>query len=273
MQKYVFLQAMLTQLNEILFSKFQGTGNDFILIDDREEKYTQNTEELFKLLCNRKFGIGADGLILIRNHEKADFEMIYHNADGKTGSMCGNGGRCAVVFAKKLGICTDEGTFIHANTLYPFRILSNDFIELTLLQKKPTAQQTHNEVTFFVDTGSPHHVQFVADIENIDVTLHGKKIRHSQEYQPDGTNVNFVQVLDKDKIYVRTYERGVEAETLSCGTGVVASALCFLTLSKQNLEEVIVKTKGGTLIVQFLPNDTINLVGPAMKVFEGKTLV
>lgn len=264
---------MLRELNEILFSKFQGTGNDFILIDDREKKYTQNTEELFKLLCNRKFGIGADGLILIRNHEKADFEMVYHNADGKKGSMCGNGGRCAVVFAKKLGICKEEGTFIHADTLYPFRILSNDFIELTLLSQKPQVKQLHNEVTFFVNTGSPHYVQFVSDVENTDVTLHGQKIRHSADYKPDGTNVNFVQVLDKDKIYVRTYERGVEAETLSCGTGVVASALCFLALSKQNLQEVIVKTKGGMLIVQFLPDNKINLVGPAMKVFEGKTLV
>lgn len=264
---------MLKQLNEIIFSKFQGTGNDFILIDDREEKYTQDTEELFKLLCDRKFGIGADGLILLRNHEKANFEMVYHNADGKKGSMCGNGGRCAVIFAKKLGICTEEGSFIHGNTLYPFRILSNDFTELTLLHQKPTVKQLHNEVTFFVDTGSPHHVQFVSDIENTDVSKLGEKIRHSQDYQPDGTNVNFVQVLDKNKIYVRTYERGVEAETLSCGTGVVASALCFLTLSRQNLEEVIVKTKGGTLIVQFLQNGTINLVGPAMKVFEGKTIV
>lgn len=264
---------MLKQLNEILFSKFQGTGNDFILIEDREKKYTQSTEELFRLLCDRKFGIGADGLILIRNHEKANFEMIYHNADGKKGSMCGNGGRCAVVFAKKLGICKDEGTFIHENTLYPFRVLSNDFIELTLLNQKPEVKQLHNEINFFVNTGSPHHVQFVSDVENTDVTLIGKKIRNSTDYQPNGTNVNFVQVLDKDKIYVRTYERGVEAETLSCGTGVVASALSFLTLSRQNLAEVIVKTKGGNLIVQFLQNGSINLVGPAMKVFEGKTLV
>lgn len=264
---------MLRQLNEIIFSKFQGTGNDFILIDDREKKYTQNTKELFEFLCNRKFGIGADGIILIRNHGKANFEMIYHNADGNIGSMCGNGGRCAVIFAKKLGICADEGTFIHANTVYPFRILSNDFIELTLLQKKPIPKQTHNEVTFFVDTGSPHHVQFVADVEAINVYEQGEKIRYSTEYQPNGTNVNFVQVLDKDKIYVRTYERGVEAETLSCGTGVVAAALCFLVLSRQNLQEIIVKTNGGTLIVQFLENDSINLVGPAMKVFEGKTII
>lgn len=264
---------MLTQLNDILFSKFQGTGNDFILIDDREKKYTDNTDKLFKLLCDRKFGIGADGLILIRNHDTADFEMLYYNADGKLGSMCGNGGRCAVVFAKKLNICKAEGTFIHHNTLYPFRILSNDFIELTLLQQKPTVKQLHNEVTFFTDTGSPHHVQFVTDVENFEVSKEGYKIRHSQAYQPYGTNVNFVQVLDKDKIYVRTYERGVEAETLSCGTGVVASALCFLHLSKQNLEEVIVKTKGGMLIVQFLQNGSINLVGPAMKVFEGRTII
>jgi diaminopimelate epimerase len=264
---------MLKQLNEIIFSKFQGTGNDFILIDDREKKYTQNTEELFKLLCDRKFGIGADGVILIRNHEKVDFEMIYHNADGRKGSMCGNGGRCAVVFAKKLGICKDEGTFIHNNTLYPFRILSNDFIELTLLNHKPEVKPLHNEVTFFVNTGSPHHVQFVTDVENTEVAKLGEKIRHSQEYQPHGTNVNFVQILDKNKIYVRTYERGVEAETLSCGTGVVASVLSFLVLSMQNLDEVIVKTKGGTLIVQFLENGTVNLVGPAMKVFEGKTIL
>lgn len=264
---------MVKQLNEILFSKFQGTGNDFILIDDREKKHTQNTEELFRLLCDRKFGIGADGLILIRNHEKANFEMVYHNADGKKGSMCGNGGRCAVVFAKKLGLCTDEGTFVHDGTLYSFRILSNDFIELAILKQKPEVKQLHNEVTFFVNTGSPHYVQFVTDVENTDVTEHGKKIRNSDMFKPDGTNVNFVQVLDKDKIYVRTYERGVEAETLSCGTGVVAAALCFMVLSRQNLHEVIVKTKGGLLIVQFLPDDSINLVGPAMKVFEGKTLV
>ncbi|MCS7077121.1 MAG: diaminopimelate epimerase [Bacteroidia bacterium] len=266
---------MLKELKDIHFSKFQGTGNDFILIDDREKKHVNSPEELFKLLCDRKFGIGADGVILITNtnHQKADFEMIYYNADGRLGSMCGNGGRCAVVFAKKLGIVKDSGTFIHANTLYPFRILSNDFIELTLLTQKPQIKQLYNDVTFFVDTGSPHHVQFVTDVETYNVVEQGRSIRNSVVYQPHGTNVNFVQFLDKDKIYVRTYERGVENETLSCGTGVVASVLCFLDLSKQNLNEVIVKTKGGMLIVQLLENGSINLVGPAMKVFEGRIVI
>ncbi|MCS7028179.1 MAG: diaminopimelate epimerase [Bacteroidia bacterium] len=264
---------MLKALNDISFSKFQGTGNDFILIDNRERKDFEDTEELFKTLCHRKFGIGADGVILVRQHEKANFEMIYYNADGKLGTMCANGARCAIVFAKKLGLVEDSGSFVHAGTTYSFRILSNDFIELTLLTQKPPIQQLHNEVTFFVDTGSPHYVQFVTDVENYDVVGQGKKIRYSQAYQPHGTNVNFVQFLDKDKIYVRTYERGVENETLSCGTGVVASALCFLELSKQNLEEIIVKTLGGMLIVQFLKDGSINLIGPAMKVFEGRIII
>lgn len=263
----------MKQFRNITFSKYQGAGNDFVMIDNRNGKLKGSETALFAHLCHRKFGVGADGLILLNPSTTANFEMIYCNADGGIGSMCGNGGRCAVAFAKELGLIQDIGNFIHAQTTYTFQILSNDFVELSLLSKIP-AIETLNSTSFFVNTGSPHYVRFVTDVEHFDVVTEGKKIRYSKDYEAiNGTNVNFVQFLDKDKIFVRTYERGVEAETLSCGTGVTAAALAYLALSKQHLSEIVVKTLGGVLIVQLRETGNIQLIGPASKVFEGEIVV
>jgi diaminopimelate epimerase len=256
---------------KIKYDKYQGTGNDFILIDNREDSYKNITREQVKKMCDRHFGIGADGLMLLNNKEGFDFEMVYFNADGKEGSMCGNGGRCIVQFASFLGIKKNEYRFSATDGVHTAKIDLDKKISLKM--------NDVNHVEFALDhyilnTGSPHYVKFVADVEAVDVVAEGQKIRYSKPFAEKGINVNFVQTLAEDQIYVRTYERGVENETLSCGTGVTASAL-MAAHNDNGFNRVEVKTKGGDLSVEFekvseTEFKNILLGGPATFVFSGE---
>ena len=258
----------------IEFYKYQGAGNDFIVLDNREHIYDHITSENVRQLCKRNFGIGADGLMLLNNKEGFDFEMVYFNADGNLGSMCGNGGRCIVKFASKMGIKKKDYHFLATDGPHEAEIDLNKQVSLKMQDVK--------NVEFFLDhyvlnTGSPHYVQYVNDIADLDVAGEGRKIRYSKQFAENGINVNFVEVISDDEIFVRTYERGVEDETLSCGTGVTASAL----ISAHNdigFNRVEVKTKGGNLNVEFEKiSDTefadIWLSGPAELVFSGEFIL
>jgi diaminopimelate epimerase len=256
-------------MKHLKFSKYQGTGNDFIMIDNRNSIFNKKDFQFIHALCDRKFGIGADGLILIEDHPQYDFEMIYINPDGSQ-SLCGNGSRCAVMFASELGIISNETTFLTIEgPLYA--CIKEKMIHLKMPDVDGIKYTEHNDM--FINTGSPHYVRFVKNVQHTDVNFTGRTIRNSKEFQPEGTNVNFVQVEDSQQIFVRTFERGVENETLSCGTGVTASALAMgRELEKGQID---IKTLGGHLAVQFDQVEkgrftNIYLIGPAEKVFEGQ---
>ena len=254
----------------IPFTKYQGTGNDFILIDNRKNLLQLNTEQI-AFLCNRYFGIGADGLMLLELEPEVDFKMIYFNADGNQSSMCGNGGRCITAFAKQLGIINDKAKFMAIDGLHESTIDDQNTVALKM---KDVKSIEHNKDYFFLDTGSPHYVEIVENIQNVDVYHKGQSIRNNQRFKEEGTNVNFIEKIE-DHLFVRTYERGVENETLSCGTGVTAAALVAATLGiATNKNNCLIQTKGGPLEVSFekvLENTFYNiwLKGPATKVFEG----
>lgn len=261
-------QADQLKIMELTFYKYQGTGNDFVMIDDRAESFDLKNLELVQKLCDRKFGIGADGLIAIRNHPDFDFEMIYFNADGSQ-SMCGNGARCAVAFSSFLGIVDTKTRFLAIDGPHE-AILREDQVELLMGNVKGIEDKSGD---FFLNTGSPHHVRFVEKAAEYPVFEEGRSIRYDAGYAPGGTNVNFVQPMAEDEVYVRTYERGVEDETLSCGTGVTAAALVYGAQRQQN--HVKINTLGGKLSVKFHSNSdgTFNeiwLIGPAEQVFSGK---
>jgi diaminopimelate epimerase len=207
---------------KIEFHKYQGTGNDFILLDNRENVYGTLTTKQVHFLCSRRFGIGADGLMMLNNKPGFDFEMKYFNADGNEGSMCGNGGRCILKFATMLGIKREKYNFIAADGTHEAEI---DLSGEVRLKMKDVKGVEYSYTHYILDTGSPHYVKNVRDVLLVDVVNEGRTIRNSKEFEEKGVNVNFVETLNDDTIYVRTYERGVEDETLSCGTGVVASAL------------------------------------------------
>lgn len=249
----------------LTFSKYHSTGNDFIMIDNRNLSIKLTPEQVH-FLCQRKLGIGADGLILIQNHKDADFEMIYYNADGNLGSFCGNGSRAAVLYAKEIGVFVKSNVLFKAyDGFHQAEILNQ---EVKVLMNPYKNLQKFNEKEFFLDTGSPHHVVFVKDIFHYPVEQEGKAIRYHERYQPNGTNVNFVEVLENG-IFVRTYERGVETETLSCGTGVTAAAICYLKTTHQSQGMVNVLTFGGNLKVNVNSEKEIFLQGPSVKVFHG----
>lgn len=253
----------------IPFSKYHGTGNDFVLIDQRSEQYLNGEDQAaIEKICQRHFGVGADGLILLQNHAEADFEMIYFNADGRESSMCGNGGRCIVAFAHHLGLFERNCTFVAIDG-YHDAIYEQGQIELSM-QAVQGIQQF--EDYFFLNTGSPHYVSFPNDFDSVNIIKKGRSIRYSKAFQPNGTNVNFVRPIENG-IEVATYERGVEDETLSCGTGVTAAALSYATTLPHVVESVAVSTKGGMLTVKFKQSengfDNIWLCGSAIKVFEG----
>ena len=255
---------------ELSFYKYQGTGNDFVIIDNRAQHIKLNKEQI-AFLCDRRKGIGADGLMLLENSSIADFKMVYYNADGAESTMCGNGGRCIVAFAKQLQLIKEDTTQFEAiDGLHEALILEDDLI---ILHMQDVTENTVAHDHFELQTGSPHYVTFTKNIHAIDVATEGRTIRNSEVY-PAGINVNFVEVIDNNKIFVRTYERGVEDETLSCGTGVTAAAIAHSN-SALGKFDIGIKTLGGDLSVQFekiSPTNAINvwLKGPIQLVFKGK---
>ena len=250
------------------FYKYQGTGNDFILFDNRSLSFPKNDTKLVARLCDRKFGIGADGLMLLEDDDSSDFRMVYYNADGREGSMCGNGGRCMVDFAHYLGIIKDTATFNAVDGLHTAQWEPGN----VKLQMQNVADIKEKPQYVFLDTGSPHHVQLIENIEDYDVHGEGKRLRYGL-YGESGSNINFVEQLKEDTFAVRTYERGVEAETLSCGTGVTAVALGMHHLGKTSKDTIALKTRGGVLEVGFKNTENgyeeISLRGPVSQVFQG----
>ena len=256
---------------KISFEKYQGTGNDFVIVDNRKKEYGSLTASHIRHICDRRFGIGGDGLMLLNEKGGYDFEMRYYNADGREGTMCGNGGRCLVKFAYQLGIHKTVYHFIAADGPNEAEIDTDGIVSLKM-QDVNRVSKFHGD--YLLNTGSPHYVRMVGDVMNVDVFKKGRDIRYSKDFEQDGVNVNFVEQLpDEDKILVRTYERGVEDETWSCGTGVTAAALiCYH--NENGFNDVGVKTLGGTLTVEFDRVDdnhytNIWLSGPAEKVFDG----
>ena len=251
------------------FYKYQGTGNDFVMIDNRQHVFDKNNTERVKFLCDRRFGIGADGLILLENHPEYDFKMVYYNADGNESSMCGNGGRCLVAFAKQLGVISNKAVFEATDGVHHASI-DGEIVKLQMLDVD-TIEKHENHV--FLNTGSPHHVQFEIQIEDFDINSKGATIRYGEPYNTAGSNVNFVKKQSDTTFRVRTYERGVEGETLSCGTGVTAVAIAMHYIGETKKRHVILNVEGGELEVCFdFENDTYNnvwLIGPATFVYKG----
>lgn len=257
---------------QIPFFKYQATGNDFVILDNRQSQFSDLSTEQIHFLCDRRFGVGGDGLMLLNLRDGFDFEMKYFNADGREGSMCGNGGRCLVKFAYHLGI--------HKTTYLFAAIDGNHEAEIDLDGTVSLKMKDVNEIRyvnggdFVLDTGSPHYIKMVSRLDQLDVFSLGKMIRNNSKYSKEGINVNFVENINEDEISVRTYERGVEDETLSCGTGVTAAALaCYH--NENGFNDVIVHTRGGKLNVEYdrLGDNAytnIWLSGSAEKVFEGE---
>ena len=249
--------------------KYQGTGNDFVMIDNRLQTFPKGNTKLIEKLCDRRFGIRADGLILLENDEATNFKMVYYNSDGNQSSMCGNGGRCLVAFAKKLNIINDKATFIAVDGLHHATINENEIVSLEM--KNVDEVNIHDNYVF-LNTGSPHHVQFVDDLPNFDVKNEGAKIRYSDLYGKAGSNVNFVHRISDNEFSIRTYERGVEDETFSCGTGATAVAIAMNAIGKTNSSNITVNVQGGKLGVSFVEKNgiftNVFLTGPAEFVFE-----
>jgi diaminopimelate epimerase len=252
----------------IVFNKYQGAGNDFIIIDNRNGIFNSDNSGLIQKLCDRRFGIGADGLILICPGSQYDFEMRYFNSDGCESTMCGNGGRCSADFAIRTSIAGKNLTFKAIDGVHQ-AIAEEGIIRLHMNDVKEPGLVNGS---YFLNTGSPHYVVFSENIDNINVNTEGRKLRQSPDFAPGGTNVNFVEI-EKNGIYVRTYERGVEEETLSCGTGVTASAIASVLSGHFVTNNVSVRTKGGNLSVSLKATEKnisdIWLSGPATFVFEG----
>lgn len=259
----------LCEAMNIAFYKYQGTGNDFIMIDNRSENFPKNNTKLVAQLCDRKFGIGADGLILLEDHATVDFTMVYYNADGNVSSMCGNGGRCIAHFAHTLEIVAATAAFEAVDGMHEATIDKN----IVSLKMNSVENIAIKDTYVFLDTGSPHHVQLVEDLKDYPVFNNGRAIRNDL-YGKIGANVNFVEHIENDIFAVRTYERGVEDETLSCGTGVTAVALAMFATGKTKSAEVQLQTPGGLLSVTFRKSatgyDDIWLKGPATAVFKGE---
>lgn len=253
----------------INFYKYQGTGNDFVLIDNRDNSFPKENIELIEHLCHRKFGIGADGLILLENHKKYHFTMVYYNSDGSTSTMCGNGGRCLVAFAKHLGIIENEAHF-EASDGYHYAKIANDLVDLQMIE---VTEVKHFENHDFVYTGSPHHVQLVENLNQLNVNTVGAALRYSDLYDEAGCNINFVEQIDNNTFAIRTYERGVEAETLSCGTGATAVAIAMHANKKTTENQINIHVLGGQLKISFTKENEIYnhvfLTGPAKLVYTG----
>lgn len=254
---------------KMTFYKYQGTGNDFVVIDNRNGFFPKDNHSMIAEICNRKYGIGADGFLLLENNSKVDFTMVYYNADGKLGSMCGNGGRCIVHFANFLNIINENIVFEAIDGLHEASIHN----EIISLKMNDVATINVNTNSVFLNTGSPHHVEMVEDLKNYNVAENGFLIRN-KTYGKEGSNINFVEKIGTNLFAVRTYERGVEAETLSCGTGVTAVAIALSETNRIDSNNVELHTEGGNLLVHFNKlNGTyydVYLEGPAKQVFKGE---
>ena len=252
------------------FYKYHGTGNDFILIDNRDGAIRLNEDEVASL-CHRRFGIGADGLMLLEQSDGYDFRMVYYNADGRESTMCGNGGRCITAFARELGIVSHHARFLAIDGEHTATVHADGLISLHM---QDVAEVSLKNGFALLNTGSPHYIKWVTDVVHTDVYTEGNEIRNRVEFQPAGINVNFVQVLGENRLLVRTYERGVEDETYSCGTGVTAAAIAA-TGETTGIFLMSIETPGGELQVSFTkhtPTTAVNIVltGPAVKVFQGQ---
>ncbi|WP_299051611.1 diaminopimelate epimerase [uncultured Polaribacter sp.] len=251
----------------LVFYKYQGTGNDFVMIDNRTKTFPKQNTDIISHLCDRHFGVGADGVILIENHHEYDFEMIYFNADGSQ-TFCGNGGRCAVAFAKKLDIIVDKTDFLAVDGSH-FAEINKGIVSLKMIDVE---EITMKKDAVFAYTGTQHHVELVDNLDTFPVFETGKQIRYS--YDDPGSNVNFVQQIDEETFRVRTYEKGVENETLACGTGVTAVAIAMHKTLKTKSNSISLPVEGGHLAVSFTENDgkytNVFLKGPAKFVFEGR---
>jgi len=258
---------------KIAFSKYQGTGNDFVMIDNRQSVFPAQNTGLVKKLCDRRFGIGADGLILLDYKPGGMLRMTYFNSDGNLSSMCGNGGRCFAAFAKRCGIPGEEISFEAADGIHTALFTGTSPVTVKMTMGDVTTVETGSDF-MFLDTGSPHVVKFVSEVNKLDVKTEGRVIRNSARFRVQGTNVNFVEPAE-GYLFVRTYERGVEDETWSCGTGVTASVLAAAASKKlEGKQESAVQTPGGKLKVYFSRNGNgfreIWLEGEASFVFEGE---
>jgi len=271
--KFTWENSIMLSIN---FNKYHGTGNDFILVDNRTGDFFLNKEQIAKL-CHRRYGIGADGFMLLLSSNEYDFEMKYYNADGKEGSMCGNGGRCISAFAFDQGIIKDTTTFkaidgVHKAIIKP---PNGDtcFVDINLNDVRII--QKIADKKYVLDTGSPHYVEFIEDLNAMDTKQAGKRIRWDKQFQPEGLNVNFVQKR-RSSLQVRTYERGVEDITLSCGTGGTASAIAASAEMEDGKYSWNINTLGGDLSVSFVKENNqfsnIWLKGPAKKIFAGSIL-
>jgi diaminopimelate epimerase len=256
---------------ELKFYKFEGTGNDFVILDAWLSSIDLDTAQI-KFICDRKFGVGADGLMVLVKAKDLDFEMLYFNSDGLPGSMCGNGGRCLVKYAFDRNYTKAKANFLAPDGIHDGIMINKDLVSLGM--RDVSFPKALNNNDWFVNTGSPHLIRWVDDVEGVDVYNEGKSIRNSKDFIENGVNVNFVCVSE-NSIRMRTYERGVEDETLSCGTGVTAAVIAAVFAGKisDNLKEVKVVTQGGELSVLFergIDNFyNVRLNGPAKKVFEG----
>jgi diaminopimelate epimerase len=254
------------------FSKYQGTGNDFVMVDGRSQDVSSFDTRLIQRLCDRRFGVGGDGLIILEESAKYDFIMRYFNADGTVGTMCGNGGRCIAAFAQQLGIIKGRTTFEGIDGAHSASMLSSGDIRLKLVD---VSEIERLEDGYLLHTGSPHFVKLVNHLEEVDVEREGREIGHQGRFGEGGANVNFMEADSASgKIAVRTFERGVEAETWSCGTGVTAAAISAVVHFKADTLSYQIKTRGGTLQVDFETQDQkhftqIYLTGPASHVYDG----
>jgi len=254
---------------DIKFYKYQGAGNDFVLIDNRDLHFDANNIDLIEKLCDRRFGIGADGLMLLQNKNNYDFQMLYFNADGKEGTMCGNGGRCIVAFARDLNIIQGHTDFLAVDGEHSASI-DGDQVNLGMID---VAQYHKDGAAFVLNTGSPHYVLFTENLKEFGVYEQGKAIRNNETYKQDGINVNFIQ-KEKNGYFVRTFERGVEDETYACGTGAVASAMSVALQSNQDGDfNIPIRVLGGQLEISFTKEKesfkNVYLKGPANLVFQG----
>lgn len=257
---------------QMQFYKYQGNGNDFVFFDNRDEIFpVVGRQGLIEKMCDRRFGVGADGLILIQHAEQYDFEMLYFNADGHSGSMCGNGGRCAIHFARFLQIISGSTRFLAYDGPHEGSFLENGWVSLKMSDVSKCESRSKDE--YFLDTGSPHLVRFVEELEDLDVFQEGRDIRYSPQFAAEGVNVNFVEPVDETTLKVYTYERGVENETLACGTGVTASAIAYMEKGGRSGGRIEIVTKGGPMAVNLSKGENgyeeIFLEGPVSQTFSG----